>query len=73
MAADDILKIETRGKVRLLTLNRPERRNAISVLRDDVTTESLESADPLAFVQDFIGRYRVPDLPGLPRLSGGLP
>jgi 2-phosphoglycolate phosphatase len=48
------------------------RRNAITVLCDDVTTESLESPDPLAFVQDFIGRYRVPDLPGLPRFYGGL-
>ena len=30
MADTDILKVETRGKVRLLTLNRPERRNALS-------------------------------------------
>jgi anthranilate synthase component I len=48
------------------------RRNAVSVLCDDAVTEETESADPLGFVQDFIGRYRVPDLPGLPRFSGGL-
>ncbi|AOF82263.1 anthranilate synthase component I [Methyloversatilis sp. RAC08] len=48
------------------------RRNDIRVLRDEVEIEHCESADPLAFVQEFIGRYRVPDLPGLPRFSGGL-
>jgi anthranilate synthase component 1 len=28
--------------------------------------------DPLAWVQDFHARYRVPEIPGLPRFSGGL-
>ncbi len=48
------------------------RRKAITVLNGDCVTESVDSTDPLAFVQDFLGRYRVPDLPGLPRFSGGL-
>ncbi|MEB3090134.1 hypothetical protein VJI93_09160, partial [Parvimonas sp. M20] len=48
------------------------RRERIEVLRDDAVIETAESSDPLAFVQAFLGRYRVPDLPGLPRFSGGL-
>ncbi len=28
--------------------------------------------DPLAFVQEFMGRYKVPDLPDRPRFCGGL-
>ncbi len=30
------------------------------------------SADPLAEIGKFLGQYRVPDVPGLPRFSGGL-
>lgn len=48
------------------------RRERIEVLCDDAVIETAESGDPLAFVQAFLGRYRVPDLPGLPRFSGGL-
>ncbi|WP_022954997.1 anthranilate synthase component I [Perlucidibaca piscinae] len=43
---------------------------------DGVETERHEVADPLAFVEQFQQRYRVPDaddlLPGLPRFTGGL-
>ena len=34
--------------------------------------ESLETSDPLAFVEAFAQRYRVPELPELPRFYGGL-
>jgi len=43
---------------------------AISV--DGVEVERYESEDPLAFVEQFKTRYRVPDQPGLPRFNGGL-
>ncbi|MEH6389253.1 anthranilate synthase component I [Pseudomonas profundi] len=42
------------------------------VLVDDVETERHECADPLAFVETFKARYRVADVPGLPRFNGGL-
>ncbi len=34
--------------------------------------ESVETDDPLAFVEDFRARFRVPELPDLPRFHGGL-
>ena len=41
--------------------------------RDGVIVERLQSADPLGWIDDFRGRYRVPgDIPGLPRFAGGL-
>ncbi len=44
----------------------------VSVLVDGVETQRLECDDPLAFVEDFKARYRVSDIPGLPRFNGGL-
>lgn len=44
----------------------------VQVLVDGVETEHYECADPLAFVEEFKGRYRVPSIPGLPRFNGGL-
>jgi anthranilate synthase component 1 len=34
--------------------------------------ETVETDDPLAFVESFRARFRVPELPGLPRFHGGL-
>lgn len=44
----------------------------VQVLVDGLETEHYECADPLAFVEEFKGRYRVPSIPGLPRFNGGL-
>jgi len=44
----------------------------VTVLQGDAVVETAEGADPLAFVRDFLSRYRVAELPGLPRLCGGL-
>ena len=44
----------------------------IGVSVDGIEVEQHESPDPLAFVEQFKARYRVPDLPGLPRFNGGL-
>ncbi|UAW98779.1 anthranilate synthase component I [Halopseudomonas nanhaiensis] len=44
----------------------------ISVTTDGVEVERHESADPLAFIEQFQTRYRVAELPGLPRFTGGL-
>ncbi len=45
----------------------------ITVARDGVIVERLQSADPLGWIDDFRGRYRIPgDIPGLPRFAGGL-
>lgn len=42
------------------------------VLTDDKVVESVTVEDPLAFADAFRCRYRVPQLPSLPRFSGGL-
>ena len=44
----------------------------VTVLHGDEVAERAEGADPLAFVRGFLSRYRVAELPGLPRLCGGL-
>ncbi len=40
--------------------------------RDGVTLEEAEVEDPLAWIEDFQGRFRVADPPDLPRFTGGL-
>lgn len=44
----------------------------VSILHDGVEVETHEVEDPLAFVESFKDRYKVADIPGLPRFNGGL-
>jgi anthranilate synthase component 1 len=44
----------------------------VSILQDGVQVESHDVEDPLAFVEQFKDRYKVADIPGLPRFNGGL-
>ncbi|MGE8497679.1 MAG: anthranilate synthase component I [Pseudomonas sp.] len=44
----------------------------VSISVDGVEVEQHDCADPLAFVEEFKERYKVPTLPGLPRFNGGL-
>jgi anthranilate synthase component 1 len=44
----------------------------ISVETDGEVTETVETSDPLTFIEAFQSRYRVPQLPDLPRFYGGL-
>lgn len=44
----------------------------ITLERDGLIVEDLESADPLAWIRQFAARYRVPAIDGLPRFTGGL-
>ncbi|MGB7933608.1 MAG: anthranilate synthase component I [Gammaproteobacteria bacterium] len=46
--------------------------NDLTLLQQGEVVESLTSVDPLAWIEAFQGRYRAPDLPGLPRFTGGL-
>jgi anthranilate synthase component 1 len=46
--------------------------HTISVYQDGNVTESVTSDDPLQWINDFQLRYRAPELPGLPRFTGGL-
>jgi anthranilate synthase component 1 len=48
------------------------RGNDIDVSTDGEVVESARVDDPLAFVESFKQRYRVPQLDDLPRFSGGL-
>lgn len=44
----------------------------VSVETDGVKVEQEEVADPLGFVEQFLGRFKAAVLPGLPRFAGGL-
>jgi len=44
----------------------------VTVMHGDAITEKSQAADPLEFVRQFLSRYRVAELPGLPRFCGGL-
>ncbi|ROR29537.1 anthranilate synthase component I [Inmirania thermothiophila] len=44
----------------------------IEVERHGRIVEEAEAADPLAWIEAFRARYRVPEVPGLPRFTGGL-
>jgi anthranilate synthase component 1 len=44
----------------------------VKIEKDGEPVETATVDDPLAFVEAFKGRYRVPELPHMPRFSGGL-
>ncbi|MBI3171234.1 MAG: chorismate-binding protein, partial [Hydrocarboniphaga effusa] len=44
----------------------------VTVTRNDEIVESVETADPIAWIRAYAARYRVRPEPGLPRFSGGL-
>ena len=44
----------------------------IERLEDGVVVESQEHPDPLAWIEDFQKRFKVPEVDGLPRFAGGL-
>ncbi len=44
----------------------------VTVFSDHKAVEQHEVADPLAFIEQFQARYKVAELPGLPRFTGGL-
>ena len=46
--------------------------NHLEVHNDGELSETIETDDPLGFIEDFQARYRVPDLPEFPRFYGGL-
>lgn len=44
----------------------------ISVEQDGAPQESHRVQDPLQWIEEYSGRFRVPDIAGLPRFTGGL-
>ncbi|MFN0304954.1 MAG: anthranilate synthase component I [Burkholderiales bacterium] len=44
----------------------------VAVMHGEALTEEAEVADPLEFVREYLGRFKVAPLPGLPRFCGGL-
>ena len=46
--------------------------NKITHEQDNNVTEEFESDDPLAWIQEFIKQFHVPDIPQLPRFTGGV-
>jgi len=64
------------GRYSFIGLAAPVRLRAVgslvTVMHGDAIAEKSQTADPLAFVREFLSRYRVAELPGLPRFCGGL-
>ena len=64
------------GRYSFIGLAAPVRLRAVgslvTVMHGDAVTEKSQAADPLEFVRQFLSRYRVAELPGLPRFCGGL-
>jgi anthranilate synthase component 1 len=64
------------GRYSFIGLAAPVRLRAVgrlvTVTHGDATVEKSQSTDPLEFVREFLSRYRVAELPGLPRFCGGL-
>lgn len=46
--------------------------NDIYVEKDTAILETVSAENPLLWIEAFKQRYRVPDIPGLPRFNGGL-
>ena len=46
--------------------------NEVRLLSNGEVVESVTSDDPLAWIEDYQARFRAPELPGLPRFTGGL-
>jgi anthranilate synthase component 1 len=46
--------------------------NEVAVLQAGEVTETGKTEDPLGWIETFQARYRAPELPGLPRFTGGL-
>ncbi len=44
----------------------------VAVMHGEALTEEADVADPLDFVREYLGRFKVAPLPGLPRFCGGL-
>ena len=64
------------GRYSFIGLAAPVRLRAVArlvtVTHGDAIAEKSQAADPLDFVREFLARYRVAELPGLPRFCGGL-
>jgi anthranilate synthase component 1 len=48
------------------------RGHRVLVLHGETVTEDVESPDPLAFIGDYLRRFKAAPLEGLPRFAGGL-
>lgn len=46
--------------------------NRIRHEKEDSIVDEIESGDPLAWIQEFIKQFHVPNIPQLPRFTGGL-
>ncbi|RLP53043.1 MAG: anthranilate synthase component I [Ketobacter sp.] len=44
----------------------------VVIRKDGEIQEQLQAEDPLAFVEEYQARFKVPDIEGLPRFNGGL-
>jgi len=48
------------------------RANSVSISEDDVEVQNFDVDDPLQWIEQYQSRFKVPDIEGLPRITGGL-
>ena len=48
------------------------RGNTISHFSQQKCTQQLEQRNPLTYIQDYLGTFKTPEIPDLPRFTGGL-
>jgi len=48
------------------------RDHTVRIYHEDTLLSEQQSADPLAFIEDYQAQFRVPEVEGLPRFTGGL-
>ena len=46
--------------------------NTVKVISGERITEQHDGVNPMNFISEYMDRFKVPDLPGLPRFCGGL-
>ena len=48
------------------------RDHTVRIYHEDTLLSEQQSSDPLAFIEDYQAQFRVPEVEGLPRFTGGL-
>ncbi len=48
------------------------RGHTVTQIKNNIETSTTEVSDPLEAIEAYQAQYRVPELPGLPRFTGGL-
>ena len=73
---ESVIGGERFGRYSYIGLAAPTRIQAtgrhVTVMRGDAVIERAEGGDPIEFVRQYLARFQVPKISGLPRFAGGL-